>query len=116
MHHLEGKDTLRADQKRFAGHDCFQLQPRHAGIFTFPKCIVELTSQGILRFRRAINGDGRLLLEVKRPNVVHAGNVVFMGVGNQYSVEMPDILPKHLVTEIGAGIHHDGEFAIFDQY
>ena len=56
-----------------------------------------------------------LLQKIKRPDIIQSGDMVPVLVCINDSIQTGDLLPQHLLPEIGPGIDHNGGCVILNQ-
>ena len=54
--------------------------------------------------------------EIQRTNIVEPENMVDMAMRDQNGIQITDVCPQGLLTEIGRGIDEDRLTVLFDQY
>jgi len=92
-----------------------QLHLGNARVFIFGKNIEKKTLNRFQNSFFGINVGILFLNPVKSPDIVEAGNVIVMLVGKEYSGNILNVGPEHLLPEIGSGIDYQYLSVRFDQ-
>ena len=95
--------------------DPMDMPFRCAGIFLLGKSIGIFSLQGFQHRFFTINLDGVPVGIVECADVIQAARMVFVVVGEQNGVQMPDIVCQHLGAKIRPGIDQDAKPVALDQ-
>ncbi len=87
--------------------DPVETEIRYTGILYIGKGVGEFADDGFLSHFIRIEVHGPVLEEIVGPHVIEAGDMVFMGMGEDDGVELADPEAQHLVTKVGCRINHD---------
>ena len=88
---------------------------RRTGVFVLGEGVAVVVAQRIQHKRFAVDVHGLAVHVVEGTHVVDAAGVVLVVMSEQDGVQVADILCKHLGTEVGAGVHQDGEAVHVDE-
>lgn len=96
--------------------DIIELQVGDTGIFHIRKSIREFSYDRLLCHFIGIEIHSPMLKKIIRPDIIQSGEMVFMGMGKDDSIEMTHIRAQHLVAKIRRGIHYDGSSSGLNKY
>src|SRR5258708_5828199 len=80
--------------------DPVQTDIRDTGVFHVGKSIREFPYNGFLGHFIRVNIHRLTLEEIIGPYVVQSGQMIFMGMGKEYGIQLFYVRPEHLVAEI----------------
>ena len=105
--YLDGED-LDISYLKGVFFDSVEAEIRYAGILYVSEGVGKLAYDAFLCHFIGIEIHGPVLEEIVSPDIIQACNMVFMGVGKDDSIQLPDVVSEHLVPEIRCGVDDQG--------
>lgn len=115
MEYLHGQKRQIPHLKKLVLFNGVHIYFRDTRVLMLFEHVIELALEGLQGLAGAVYIDGLFSYKIKAPDVVHPGDMVFVAVGENQSVEMLYPATKHLLAEIGTGIDDEVGVVLLNQ-